>query len=147
MVLFFFLPLLLFNSAPSFRAFFPRLFAQGQKKKNKKHRGRSAVSVTTQAAGRPSSLNTPRDPFRIKDGGDAVRGAEITLPHCPTNERWFELLQNKVTMFRHSFFVFFCLFFSSEVAGGGLKVVLNVKFGVNDEENMSYVFEKVNERG
>lgn len=147
MVLFFFLPLLLFNSAPSFRAFFPRLFAQGQKKKNKKHRGRSAVSVTTQAAGRPSSLNTPRDPFRIKDGGDAVRGAEITLPHCPTNERWFELLQNKVTMFRHSFFVFFCLFFSSEVAGGGLKVVLNVKFGVNDEENMSYVFEKVNKRG
>lgn len=147
MVLFFFLPLLLFNSAPSFRAFFPRLFAQGQKKKNKKHRGRSAVSVTTQAAGRPSSLNTPRDPFRIKDGGDAVRGAEITLPHCPTNERWFELLQNKVTMFRHSFFVFFCLFFSSEVAGGGFKVVLNVKFGVNDEENMSYVFEKVNERG
>lgn len=147
MVLFFFLPLLLFNSAPSFRAFFPRLFAQGQKKKNKKHWGRSAVSVTTQAAGRPSSLNTPRDPFRIKDGGDAVRGAEITLPHCPTNERWFELLQNKVTMFRHSFFVFFCLFFSSEVAGGGLKVVLNVKFGVNDEENMSYVFEKVNERG
>lgn len=111
MVLFFFLPLLLFNSAPSFRAFFPRLFAQGQKKKNKKHRGRSAVSVTTQAAGRPSSLNTPRDPFRIKDGGDAVRGAEITLPHCPTNERWFELLQNKVTMFRHSFFVFFVFFF------------------------------------
>lgn len=146
MVLFFFFLFfltLLRPSALSSHAYSRR----DKKKKNKKHRGRSAVSVTTQAAGRPSSLNTPRDPFRIKDGGDAVRGTEITLPHCPTNERWFELLQNKVTMFRHSFFVFFCLFFSSEVAGGGLKVVLNVKIGVNDEENMSYVFEKVNERG
>lgn len=110
--LFFFLTLLR-PSALSSHAYSRR----DKKKKNKKHRGRSAVSVTTQAAGRPSSLNTPRDPFRIKDGGDAVRGTEITLPHCPTNERWFELLQNKVTMFRHSFFVFFGFFFLQKWQG------------------------------
>ena len=88
--------------------FLSLLFRAGTKNKNielyKKYRGRSAVSVTTQAVGRRSSLNAPPDPFRIKDGGDAVRGAEITLPHCRTNERWFELFQNKVTPVFFSFF-------------------------------------------